>query len=100
MVAARRAEAKIFFADEAHFRADTDLRGKWALKGEPALADSTSPRRGEKVSYYSAVCLETGEVETVAASNTAISIDFLRLRKFPSNNVHNGWGSDDAFLPP
>ena len=24
--------------------------------------DSTSPRRGEKVSYYSAVCLETGEV--------------------------------------
>ena len=27
--------------------------------------DSTSPRRGEKVSYYSAVCLETGEVEVM-----------------------------------
>ena len=62
---ARRSGAKIFFADEAHFRADADLRGKWVLKGEPALVDSTSPRRGEKVSYYSAVCLETGEVEVM-----------------------------------
>ena len=62
--AARRTGVKIFFADEAHFRADADLRGKWVLKGEPALVDSTSPRRGEKASYYSAVCLETGEVES------------------------------------
>ena len=61
--AAQRTGAKIFFADEAHFRADGDLRGKWVLKGEPALVDSTSPRRGERASYYSAVCLETGEVE-------------------------------------
>ena len=59
-VAARRTGVKIFFADEAHFQADADLRGKWVLKGEPALVDSTSPRRGEKASYYSAVCLETG----------------------------------------
>ena len=58
--AARGTGAKIFFADEAHFQADADLLGKWVLKGEPALADSTSPRRGEKASYYSAVCLETG----------------------------------------
>jgi transposase len=56
-------EGKIFFVDEAHFRAEGDLRGKWVLRGEPALVDSTSPRRGEKVTYYSAVCLETGEVE-------------------------------------
>ena len=26
---ARRSGAKIFFADEAHFRADAELRGKW-----------------------------------------------------------------------
>ena len=52
---------KIFFADEAHFRADAELRGKWVLRGEPALVDSTSPRYGEKASYYSAVCLETGQ---------------------------------------
>ena len=52
---------KIFFADEAHFRADAELRCKWVLKGEAALVDSTSPRYGEKASYYSAVCLETGE---------------------------------------
>ena len=37
------------------------LRGKWVLKGKPALVDSNSPRYGEKASYYSAVCLETGE---------------------------------------
>ena len=41
---AHRSGAKIFFADEAHFRADAELRGKWVLKGEPALVESTSPR--------------------------------------------------------
>ena len=79
--AARRTGVKIFFADEAHFRADADLRGKWVLKGEPALVDSTSPRRGEKASYYSAVCLETGEVEVMELegnSNSATSAAFLR----------------------
>ena len=54
---AQRTEARIFFADEAHFRADAELRGKWVLKGEPALVSTSPP------SYYSAVCLETGEVE-------------------------------------
>ena len=28
--------AKIFFLDEAHFRAEAELQGKWVLKGEPA----------------------------------------------------------------
>ena len=28
-----RTEARIFFADEAHFRADAELRGKWVLRG-------------------------------------------------------------------
>jgi transposase len=73
--AALRAEAealgaKIFFVDEAHFRADADLRGKWVLRGEPALVDSTSPRLGEKATYYSAVCLETGEVEEMEVAET------------------------------
>ena len=79
--AVRRTGAKVFFADEAHFQADADLRGKWVLRGEPALVDSTSPRRGEKVSYYSAVCLETGEVavmELEGNSNAATSTAFLR----------------------
>ena len=60
---ARKSGEKIFFADEAHCGADAELRGKWVLRGEPALVDSSSPRYGEKASYYSAVCLETGEVE-------------------------------------
>ena len=49
---AQRSGAKIFFADEAHFRADTELRGKWVLRGGQALVDSTSPSYGEKTSYY------------------------------------------------
>ena len=80
-VAARRTGAKVFFADEAHFQADADLQGKWVLKGEPALVGSTSPRRGEKVRYYSAVCLETGEVavmELEGNSSAGTSIAFLR----------------------
>lgn len=73
--------AKIFFADEAHFRAEADLRGKWVLKGQPALVDSTSPRYGEKASYYSAVCVETGEVEAMELAGTSTaetSVAFLR----------------------
>ena len=31
---AKRSGGKIFFADEAHFRADAELRGKWVLRGE------------------------------------------------------------------
>ena len=30
---AERTGGKIFFADEAHFRADAELRGNWVLKG-------------------------------------------------------------------
>jgi len=78
---ARQRGAKVFFGDEAHFRADVDLRGKWVLKGQPALVDSTSPRWGEKVSYYSAVCLETGEVEGMELegnSNAQTSTAFLK----------------------
>ncbi len=78
---AQKSGAKIFFVDEAHFRADADLRGKWVLKGEPALVDSTSPRWGEKACYYSGVCLETGEVEAMEIagnSNAETSTTFLQ----------------------
>ena len=34
---AQRTGARIFFADEAHFRADAELRGQWVLKGKPAV---------------------------------------------------------------
>ena len=98
--AARRAGVKIFFADEAHFRADGDLRGKWVLKGEPALVDSTSPRRGEKASYYSAVCLETGEVEMMELegnSNSGTSAAFLdRLRQRHSGPLKVIWDNAPA----
>ena len=43
--------------------------------------ESTSPRYGEKASYYSAVCLETGEVEWMELegnSNSGTSAAFLR----------------------
>lgn len=75
---ARTTGAQVFFADEAHFRADGGLRGKWVLKGQPALADSTCPRWGEKASYYSAVCLETGEMEHMDLTGTRPGLPSLR----------------------
>jgi hypothetical protein len=73
--------AKHFFVDEAHFYADVDLHGKWVLKGSPARVDSTSPRYGEKASYYAAVCLETGELEAlplIGNSNAETLVSFLQ----------------------
>ena len=97
---AQRTGAKIFFADEAHFRADAELRGKWVLKGEPALVDSTSPRYGEKASYYSAVCLETGEVEWMELegnSNSGTSAAFLnQLRQRRSGQLNVIWDNAPA----
>jgi transposase len=77
---AQKTGAKIFFVDEAHFRADGDLRAKWVLRGQPAVVDSTSPRLGEKTTYYSGVCLETGEVEIMEVTETCTaetSVSFL-----------------------
>ena len=73
--------AKIYFVDEAHFRADVELRAKWVLRGEAALVDSSSPRLGEKATYYSAICLESGEVEAMTVldnTTAATSVTFLQ----------------------
>ena len=82
---AQRVGARMFFVDEAHFRADAELRGKWVLRGEAALVESASPKHGEHASYYSAVCLETGEVEWMGLegnSNSETLVGFLeQLRK-------------------
>ena len=97
---ARRTETKIFFADEAHFRADAELRGKWVLRGGQALVDSISPSYGEKASYYSAVCLETGEVEWMELegnSNSGTSAAFLeRLRQRHSGPLSVIWDNAPA----
>ena len=97
---ARRSGAKIYFADKAHFRADAELRGKWVQKGEPALVDSSSPRYGEKASYYSAVCLETGEVEWMdleGNSNSQTSTAFLtQLRERHTGPLNVIWDNAPA----
>ena len=80
-IEAQRIGARIFFVDEAHFRADADLWAKWVLRGQPALVDSTSPKLGEKATYYSAVCLETGEVDAMSVTGTCTaetSVAFLK----------------------
>ncbi len=84
--------ARIFFADEAHFRADGDLRGLWVRRGTAALVPSTSPGRGAKASYYGAVCLETGEVCAVQLEGTSTaktSVAFLRAlrEEFPGELI-------------
>ena len=90
----------MFFADEAHFRADAELRGKWVLRGEPALVDSTSPRYGEKASYYWAVGLETGEVEWMELegnSNSETSAAFLgQLRERRGGRLNVIWDNAPA----
>ena len=97
---AQQTGAKVFFADEAHFRADAELRGKWVLKGRPALVDSNSPRYGEKASYYSAVCLETGEVEWMELegnSNSETSAAFLeQLRERHGGRLNVIWDNAPA----
>src|SRR5438552_135866 len=75
-----RRRGRLFFVDEALFRADGDLRGLWVPKGEEALVPSSSPGRGEKVNYYGGVCLETGDViggEFTGNSTAAMSVAFL-----------------------
>ena len=62
--------ARIFFVDEAHFRADVDVRQMWTQRGVAAMVDSSSPRLGEKATCYSAICLETGEVEAMPVEET------------------------------
>ena len=95
-----RTGGKVFFVDEAHFRADAELRGKWVLRGEPALVDSSSPKYGEKASYYSAVCLEAGEVEWMEVegnSNAGTSVAFLeRLRRRHGGRLNVIWDNAPA----
>ena len=97
---ARESGARILFVDEAHFRAEAELRGKWVLRGEPALVDSTSPQYGEKASYYSAVCLETGEVEWMELegnSNSGTSVAFLeQLRRRHGGRLKVVWDNAPA----
>ena len=97
---AQQSRARLFFADEAHFRADAELRGKWVLRRQPALVDSTSPQYGEKASYYSAVRVETGEVEWMELegnSNSGTSVAFLeRLREKLSGPLQVIWDNAPA----
>lgn len=79
--AAQQSGTTIFFVDEAHFRADVELKAKWVLRGQPALVDTSSPRFGEKATYYSAVCIETGAVAAMPVlgnTNAATSVAFLQ----------------------
>jgi transposase len=96
--------AKIFFADEALFRADVEVRTKWVPRGEPALVDSTSPRLGEKAVYYSGVCLETGDVEVmpVEGNTTAeTSVAFLKqLRQHHEASLIVIWDNAPAHHGP
>ena len=92
LVEAKARGARIFFVDEAHFRADGDLRGLWVRRGEDALVASTSPGYGEKASYYGAVCLETGEVCAVQLEGTSTaktSVAFLKAlrEEFPGEVI-------------
>jgi transposase len=101
---AKRAGAQIWFVDEAHFRADVDLRATWVLRGEPALVATTSPKFGEKATYYSAVCLETGDVEAMPVegnTNAQTSVAFLsQLRQHHPEPLIVIWDNGPAHHGP
>lgn len=88
------------FADEAHCRADGDLRGMGVQRGEEALVESTSARYGEKASYYAAVCLETGAIGGARVEGTtsaATSVRFLQgLREDCSGELIVIWDNGPA----
>lgn len=96
--------AQIFFVDEAHFRAEVELRTQWVLRGQPALVDTSSPRFGEKATYYSAVCLETGEVEAMPVegnTNAQTSVAFLQqLRAHHPGRLIVIWDNAPAHRGP
>ena len=96
--------ARIFFVDEAHFRADVEVRQMWSLCGKPALVDSTSPRLGEKATYYSAACLETGEIEAMSVAETCTaetSVAFLKqLRAHHTEPLIIIWDNAPAHRGP
>ena len=64
------------------------------------MVDSSSPRRGEKASYYSAVCLESGEVEWMELegnSNAGTSAAFLaQLRRRHPGPLNVIWDNAPA----
>jgi len=97
---AQASGATIFFVDEAHVSADVDLHSTWVLRGTPALVASTSPRYGEKASSYSAVCLETGEVDAMPLEGTSsaeTSVTFLtQLRAHHTTELLVIWDNAPA----
>ena len=74
------------------------------LRGEPALVDSSSPRWGEKASYYSAVSLETGAVEWMELEgngNGESSVAFLeQLRERHGGRLNVIWDNAPAHRGP
>ena len=64
------------------------------------MVDSSSPRYGEKASYYSVVCLETGEVEWMdleGNSNSQTSTAFLKqLRERRRGRLNVIWDNAPA----
>jgi transposase len=72
----------------------------WAQRGTPALIDSTSPRLGEKATYDSAICLETGEVEAMAIDETCTAettVAFLKqLRDHHTESLVIIWDNGPA----
>ena len=98
-VEARATGTKHFFVDEAHFYADVDPHGMWVLR-LPALVDSTSPRYGEKASYYSAVCLETGEVEAMPLTgNSSAETSVAFLQQLRAHHAGRSWCSGTTRRP-
>ena len=96
---ARWSGAKIFFADEAHFRADAELRGKWVLRGERPWWTRAARAMAKRPATIRR-CAWTGEVEWMELegnSNSGTSAAFLgQLRERHSGRLNVIWDNAPA----
>ncbi len=96
---ARQTGAKVFFADEVHFGADAELRGKWVLKGEPPGGLDQSALRREGQLLLGGVPGDGGVewMELEGNSNSATSVAFLKqLRNRYAGRLNVIWDNAPA----
>ena len=88
---AQRTEARIFFADEAH-PGGRGMRGKWVLKGEPALGLHQPAVWGE------GAILGSDAWRPCNSGTSAAFLDQLRQRRSGQLNViwDKSWGGTQS----
>jgi len=75
----QRAKATLFGQCPANLGKDHVIRTPFPVQpgGTPDLVDSTSPQLGEKATYDSAVCLETGKTSSMSVQTNCTAATWV-----------------------